>query len=551
MTEERIRLLNDLGMVWSRRSEDWNDRLEEVKTFKEKNGRVVVPPSKESLHEWLRDQRTQWRKFKDDPMHSTLTREQVGQLEELGMDFDLRAAKWHTRYLELLEYKKTHGHMVVPKKYPVNQQLSNWCSTQRRHYKLMKADKSSQLTKERAELLDEVGFEWEISVEQRANTTYKKTWDEFYAELCVFKDDTGSCVMQDDSDPELKQWCEKQRTDCRAFQSSQPTTMTKEQVEKLSRIGFNWDAKPNGKQTKVKSWDEFFGDLLAHHLLHNTFVVTSSKGGDELCNWVQEQRVEYAKFVDGAPSTMSSECLEKLRSVKFPFRKVAANGKNKTTKGKSWEEMYAELLQFRIVNKSWEVPNTMRALSKWVEQQRHVFERFDQARNTCDVLSDHYNKLQKVGFPLIVSQGPPPQASFHAPSPFPVGTHMIPQYGSSLPHVHTITNATSQFMYWPNTPYGGPQYGVTPQVSRVEVEAPSNPLHHRLTNNSVPLVDSQPILAHQSVPEGTPPSSHTSGFTTVPFPPSSLPLHSSPSPKLVSFEAIPTPYSDSFEGGQL
>ena len=240
LTEDRIRLLDELGMVWSRRMEDWSDRLDEVRAYKEKHGNVVVPPSNRSLHEWVRDQRTQWKKFEEDPAQSTLNTDQVSQLEDVGVDLDLRGAKWQTRFMELMEFRKRHGHTVVPPKYPFNQPLSNWCSTQRRHYRLLKMGKKSQMTQDRAELLSEAGFEWEVSSERRSKLRYKKTWDERFAELAAHKDETGSCSLKTDTDHGLRTWCKEQKNEYVKYQGNLKTTMTKERIERLTKVRTLW-----------------------------------------------------------------------------------------------------------------------------------------------------------------------------------------------------------------------------------------------------------------------------------------------------------------------
>ena len=215
--------------------EDWSERLDQVREHKEKHGNVIVPPSNRGLHEWVRDQRTQWKKFEENPDHSLLNADQVGQLEEIGMGV-VSVAKWQTRFLELTEFRKIHGHTVVPPKYPCNQSLSNWCSTQRRHYRLLKQGKKSLMTRERADLLTEAGFEWEVTPERRTKLRYKKTWEERFAELAAHKEDTGSCSLKTNPDSGLKSWCKAQKSEYVKYQANLKTTMTKDRIEQLNKV---------------------------------------------------------------------------------------------------------------------------------------------------------------------------------------------------------------------------------------------------------------------------------------------------------------------------
>ena len=71
-------------------------------------------------------------------------------------------AKWDTKFNELVAYKDMHGGSCnVPFRYAENPQLGNWVSTQRKQYKKFQQDPStSQMTQERIERLESIGFEW-------------------------------------------------------------------------------------------------------------------------------------------------------------------------------------------------------------------------------------------------------------------------------------------------------------------------------------------------------------------------------------------------------
>ena len=66
-------------------------------------------------------------------------------------------AIWMKHYGELQAYKVQNGHVRVPRK---SGPLGEWVRTQRRYYKLWRRGESVPLTKERMELLDQLGFVW-------------------------------------------------------------------------------------------------------------------------------------------------------------------------------------------------------------------------------------------------------------------------------------------------------------------------------------------------------------------------------------------------------
>ena len=64
--------------------------------------------------------------------------------------------KWDDRLKQLKAYKRSHGNCDVPQRYAANPQLGTWVQTQRQYYKL------GELSEDRAELLEELGFQWVV-----------------------------------------------------------------------------------------------------------------------------------------------------------------------------------------------------------------------------------------------------------------------------------------------------------------------------------------------------------------------------------------------------
>lgn len=97
LTQERIKLLDDIGFTWTIRSRDslgesWNQRLEELRAFQREHGNCLVPsryPPNPELGIWVGTQRTQYRLFMKAkeagrPSTSAMNEERIAQLEELG-----------------------------------------------------------------------------------------------------------------------------------------------------------------------------------------------------------------------------------------------------------------------------------------------------------------------------------------------------------------------------------------------------------------------------------------------------------------------------------
>jgi hypothetical protein len=69
---------------------------------------------------------------------------------------------WNIRYNQLLAYKRSQGHCLVPQNYATNPKLGLWVMAQRRQYKLLMSGKNSSLTQSRIELLKDIGFVFKV-----------------------------------------------------------------------------------------------------------------------------------------------------------------------------------------------------------------------------------------------------------------------------------------------------------------------------------------------------------------------------------------------------
>ncbi|KAL3809526.1 hypothetical protein ACHAXA_001257 [Cyclostephanos tholiformis] len=91
LTDDRIRLLNDLDFQWSSRSEGtWARRMRELREFKSRNGHVLVPSTylpNPQLSAWVATQRKNYNRRKAGKT-SPLTMGRIRELDELGFGND-------------------------------------------------------------------------------------------------------------------------------------------------------------------------------------------------------------------------------------------------------------------------------------------------------------------------------------------------------------------------------------------------------------------------------------------------------------------------------
>ena len=168
MTEEKIRLLNDIGFCWDaiavsntrrmRPEEDaWWLRYEELKGHG--LGMGTLP---HSLATFIRHQRQEYRKFQQGEP-SRLDEYKISALAALDPRWwkSFHERQWDARYEELRLYCSQHGNCCVPINYE-NRKLANWVSNVRKKFKLKASSGGrSTLTDERIQQLNAVGFVWD------------------------------------------------------------------------------------------------------------------------------------------------------------------------------------------------------------------------------------------------------------------------------------------------------------------------------------------------------------------------------------------------------
>jgi hypothetical protein len=189
LTQDRIDLLNALGFTWTIRSRDslgenWSQRLEELKAYKEEHGNCLVPsryPPNPELGIWVGTQRTQYRIFHNAKqkgghlLQSTaMNEERIRQLEELGFVWALRSGpdnSWKKHITELADFRANHGHCAVSANYRGNVKLAEWAVAMREAYKLFNEGKPCALDDEKIAELDTLGFSWVEPPQEVADAT--------------------------------------------------------------------------------------------------------------------------------------------------------------------------------------------------------------------------------------------------------------------------------------------------------------------------------------------------------------------------------------------
>lgn len=223
LTDEQIHRLDALDFTWQHRKRGtWEDRYQELVSFKEKYGHCNVPFNYEEVPKLGAFVNA----MRNHKKIGLLSRKRITLLERIGFQWaESNTDKWEERYVQLLYFKDEYGHCNVPSNYPDNPQLANWVSQQRQNRR------RGKILPERKKMLDEVGFTWTVD-------RTESSWNLRYSQLVEFKQQHGHCKVPTHyvDNPQLGKWVSRQR------QQRKQEKLTPERVQMLEEVGFLWSA---------------------------------------------------------------------------------------------------------------------------------------------------------------------------------------------------------------------------------------------------------------------------------------------------------------------
>jgi superfamily II DNA or RNA helicase len=224
LSEERIKKLEDLGMVWEL-ADAWLQSYEELLNYKNQHGHCNVPQTKKSaqLGAWVNQQRFLYKK-------ENLIQERVLKLDSIGFEWDPTDCRWQQFFDELKKFKDQFGHCRVPQKTHSNS-LGKWVSHQRQNYA------KGRLQIEKIGQLESLNFDW------NPNDT---DWKDLFEELKVYKQEHGDCNVPRSysKNRKLALWVKIQRD---AFRKNK---LSDDRKTKLQSIGFSWSLYKYLDETK-------------------------------------------------------------------------------------------------------------------------------------------------------------------------------------------------------------------------------------------------------------------------------------------------------------
>jgi len=263
LTDEQVKKLESIGMVWDINEYQWNKMYELARLYYLEHGNLQIPfryktPSGDALGNWLSTQRQAYKnrflsKEKGNSSHTLLPDEQIEKLENIGMVWDSREYQWSKMYELAKSYYLEYGNLLISYNYktPSGDALGTWISTQRLAYqncflpKEIKKNAFAPLTSDQVLKLESIGMVWDVQEYQ---------WNKMYELAKSYYLEHGNLLVPANyktAISELGKWIQNQRQAYKnrfltqERQKNAPAPLTNDQVLKLESIGMIWDCKKN------------------------------------------------------------------------------------------------------------------------------------------------------------------------------------------------------------------------------------------------------------------------------------------------------------------
>lgn len=354
LSEERIQLLEQIGVVWNKNEARWQEMYDLAQKYCEENGSLLAVKD-ENLRNWIQVQR---QAYKGKGTYTKLSKQQIQKLEAIGMVWDVKEHKWNQMYEQAKQYYEENGNLTLT--LSQNKQLYAWLRIQRYLY-----SKGEELSEEQKRLLREIEISKEMKklkteVKKEHKESKKSAWDKMYEQAQEYYTTNGNLIIpRTDEYSQLYNWVKNQR---RKYNSDpKKCKLSKEHIELLENIGMVWNIIEY-------QWDTMYKQAKAYYEQYGSLSIPDEREAEykQLRSWIQEQKLKY----NSKDSTnLSKAQIGQLEAIGIVWNVNQASYDNMYKQAQEYFEQHGNLL----------VPRTeeYKALSNWIKTQRRKYKSED------------------------------------------------------------------------------------------------------------------------------------------------------------------------------
>jgi superfamily II DNA or RNA helicase len=297
LSEERIRQLDQLGMIWDKFSFIWEKHYLGAAQYYLAHGNLDVPVNYVTedglaLGAWLHTQIAIYHGKRA----KALTEEQIRRLEALGIVWESKFdRRWNAMFRAAAAYAEANGSLDVPGTYMTNNglPLGKWIYNQR---KARQQGKNS-MTPERIARLNSLGMIWDDADPWEMRYQLAKAYYETHGNLDIPQD------YKTESGIWLGKWLYLQRQGRNGAGESRP--LTERQIARLDAIEMTWESPYERK------WNRYYEAAKRYYKRHGDLLVPNGYQVDglDLSRWLQNQRR------DQSHHKLTPEQAQKLNSI--------------------------------------------------------------------------------------------------------------------------------------------------------------------------------------------------------------------------------------------
>lgn len=373
LTDERIQLLDEIGMVWDVPDYLFEKNFTAALEYYRKNGNLDVPVYYVTedgirLGQWFANLRS---RLKGTNKGAEITAEQKRRLDELGFVWEGRHNQsWENAYREACAYKKKFGNLNVPVAYVTETGLAlgKWIRRQ--------IDGVEKLSSAKKEKLTALG----LSLEK------PDAWEEKFALLKAYYEEHGNLKIPANyvvNGVWIARWLSEQKARLNGKsvgRNGRVKTLTKEQEKKLLSLGL----QKNVPQNEV-IWKEQYEEAKKIYEINGNLSVPKtylSENGKSIGRWIIAQR-KYRK--QGA---LSEEKIALLDAIGMVWSYDDA-----WETGFSYAEEYFRYYGNLLVKTDYVTSDGFR-LGIWIKNQRVAYK----CASRKNLTEEQKKRLDSIGF---------------------------------------------------------------------------------------------------------------------------------------------------------